>query len=136
MDSGLVVVEVIVMCVLLIGSLLQMQSIRKQQTIDYGYDTEGILSARMGLMDGDYPTPAARQQFYDRVLRELSAHQSFAAVGLTSRFQMVFSGSGPVEIDGKVYAMWDVANPDKFTGSPLRRSPAQQPTEPGTRHRN
>jgi RNA polymerase sigma-70 factor, ECF subfamily len=34
--------------------------------------------------------------------------------------------------DGKVYAVWDVANPDKFTGSPLRR----RPTEPGTRHRN
>jgi RNA polymerase sigma-70 factor, ECF subfamily len=34
--------------------------------------------------------------------------------------------------DGKVYAVWDVANPDKFTGSPL----APRPTEPGTRHRN
>jgi RNA polymerase sigma-70 factor (ECF subfamily) len=22
--------------------------------------------------------------------------------------------------DGKVWALWDVANPDKFTGSPLR----------------
>jgi RNA polymerase sigma-70 factor, ECF subfamily len=34
--------------------------------------------------------------------------------------------------DGKVCAVWDVANPDKFTGSPLaRQSP---PTEPGTRH--
>jgi predicted permease len=88
----------------MIGALMQGRSIVNQQAIDYGYDTEGLLSARMGLMDGDYPTPAARQQFYDRVLRELSAHQSFAAVGLTSRFQMVFSGSGPVEIDGKVYA--------------------------------
>jgi RNA polymerase sigma-70 factor, ECF subfamily len=52
--------------------------------------------------------------------------------------------------DGKVYAVWDVANPDKFTGSPLRsdalrasahrRSDAllhsRRPTEPGTRHRN
>lgn len=34
--------------------------------------------------------------------------------------------------DGKVCAVWDIANPDKFTGSPLRR----KPTEPGTRHRN
>ena len=33
--------------------------------------------------------------------------------------------------DGRVYAVWDVANPDKFTGSPLAL-----PTEPGTRHRN
>jgi RNA polymerase sigma-70 factor (ECF subfamily) len=36
--------------------------------------------------------------------------------------------------DGKVCAIWDIANPDKFTGSPLvvRRSP----TEPGMRHRS
>ena len=36
--------------------------------------------------------------------------------------------------DGKVCAIWDIANPDKFTGSPLRV--AQSPTAPGTRHRN
>lgn len=33
--------------------------------------------------------------------------------------------------DGKVYALWDVANPDKFKGSPLRE--LDPPTEPGTR---
>jgi RNA polymerase sigma-70 factor (ECF subfamily) len=36
--------------------------------------------------------------------------------------------------DGKVCAIWDVANPDKFTGSPL--APRPSPTEPGTRHRS
>ena len=45
--------------------------------------------------------------------------------------------------DGKISAIWDVANPEKFTGSPLRldapRASArrsadrQRPTEPGTR---
>jgi hypothetical protein len=100
---ALVVVQIGVTCVLLIGALMQGRSIVNQQAIDYGYDTEGPPVGADGLMDGDYPTPAARQQFYDRALRELSAHSAFAAVALTSRFQMVFSGSGPVEIDGKVY---------------------------------
>jgi RNA polymerase sigma-70 factor (ECF subfamily) len=36
--------------------------------------------------------------------------------------------------DGKVCAIWDVANPDKFTASPIARSPS--PTAPGTRHRS
>jgi RNA polymerase sigma-70 factor (ECF subfamily) len=36
---------------------------------------------------------------------------------------------------GKVSAIWDVANPDKFTASPLRPGLAS-PTESGTRHRN
>jgi len=38
--------------------------------------------------------------------------------------------------DGKISALWDIANPDKFTGSPLRsealRARAHQPTERGT----
>ena len=102
-SRGLVVFQIVVTCVLLIGSLLQVRSILKQQTIDYGYDTDGILSARMGLMDGDYPTPDARKLFYDRLLRELRANPEFEAVGFTSRFRMVFSGNGPIEIDGKAY---------------------------------
>jgi putative ABC transport system permease protein len=117
---ALVVFQIGVTCVLLIGALMQGRSIVNQQAIDYGYDTEGLMSARMGLMDGDYPTPAARQQFYDRVRRELGAHPAFAAVALTSRFQMVFSGSGPVEIDGKVYAAKKDrpnANFEQVTGS-------------------
>src|SRR5262245_53633543 len=45
-SRGLVVFQLVVTCVLLIGSLLQMRSILKQQTIDYGYDTGGVMSAR------------------------------------------------------------------------------------------
>src|SRR6266446_8000857 len=100
---GLVVFQVAVTCVLLIGSLLQMQSLRNQQTIDYGYDTAGVMTARMGLMDGDYPTQDARKVFFDRLVRELSADAEFEAVALTNRFRMVFSGSGPVEIEGRQY---------------------------------
>src|SRR6266850_685235 len=82
---GLVVLQVVVMCVLLIGSLLQMQSIRKQQTIDYGYDTAGLMSARMGLMDGDYPSQGLRKLFFDRLVSELRNHPEFEAVALTNR---------------------------------------------------
>src|SRR6266850_2505807 len=60
-------------------------------------------AARMGLMDGDYPTNDARKLFFDRLVRELSAHQEFQGVALTNRFRMVFSGSGPVEIEGREY---------------------------------
>ena len=34
--------------------------------------------------------------------------------------------------DGKVAAVWDIANPDKFTGSPLARS--ESSVAHGTRH--
>ncbi len=103
MTRGLVVLQIVMTCVLLIGSLLQVRSIVHQQKLDYGYDTAGILSARMGLMDADYPTTESRKIFYDRLIRELRESPQFEAAALTSRFQMVFSGSGPIEIDGVTY---------------------------------
>ena len=119
---GLVILQVVVMCVLLIGSLLQMRSIVKQGTIDFGYDTGGVLSARMGLMDGDYPTQEARKIFFDRLVRDLKTDPEFQAVALTNKFQMVFSGSGPIEIEGKEYkekkdrpnANFEQVTPDYF----------------------
>ena len=100
---GLVVTQVVVTCLLLIGSLLQLRSILAQQQLDYGYDTAGIYSARMGLMEGDYPTPAARKVFFDRLMRELRSSSQFESVAFSSRLRMVFGGSGPVEIEGNVY---------------------------------
>jgi predicted permease len=102
-SRGLVVFQILVTCVLLVGSFLQMQSILRQQTIDYGYNTRGLLSARMGLMDGDYPSQEARKLFYDRLIESMSANREYEAVALTNRFRMTFSGNGPVEIEGKTY---------------------------------
>jgi len=102
-SRALVVVQIVVTCVLLIGSLLQVRSIVKQQTIDYGYDTAGLMSARMGLMDGDYPTQDARKLFYDRLMRSLATVPEFEAAALTNRFRMVFSGNAPIELDGRQY---------------------------------
>ena len=102
-SRGLVVFQIVVTCVLLVGSLLQVRSIRNQEALDYGYDTSGVMSARMALMEGAYPTPAARKQFYDRLLQQLQTDPQFAAVGMTSRFRMVFGGNAPIELDGKVY---------------------------------
>ena len=102
-SRGLVVFQIVVTCVLLTGSLLQLRSITNQQTIDYGYDTAGIISARMALMDGDYPSPDSRKVFYERVLQAFEGDAQVEAVALTSRFRMVFAGNGPIELEGKTY---------------------------------
>jgi len=102
-SRGLVVFQIVVTCILLIGSLLQVRSILNQQAIDYGYDTGGVMSARMGLMEGDYPTPEAKKLFYDRLMRQLGDNPDFESAALTNRFRMVFAGNGPIEIEGKQY---------------------------------
>ena len=120
LSRGLVVFQIVVTCVLLVGSLLQVRSITAQQTIDYGYDTAGLISARMGLMDGDYPTPATRKVFYDRMLQQFESAPEFEAVALTNRFRMVFSGTSPIEIEGREYrdrGDRTTANFEQVTGS-------------------
>jgi predicted permease len=103
LSRGLVIFQIVVTCVLLVGSLLQLRSITAQQTIDYGYDTAGLISARMGLMEGDYPTSASRKIFYDRLLQQFESQSEFESVALTNRFRMVFSGNSPIEIEGREY---------------------------------
>jgi predicted permease len=102
---GLVVLQILLTCVILIASLLQLKSIVKQQTVDYGYDTSALLTARMGLMDGDYPNSEARRLFYDRLLRELRASPAVEGAALTNRLRMAFTLTGParIEIEGQAY---------------------------------
>lgn len=100
---GLVVFQILVTSVLLIGALLQLQSIRNQQTLDHGYDTTSLLSARLGLMQADYPTPAAKQVFYEKLLRELRATPEFSSAALTSRNRMSLGTTAQIEIEGRQY---------------------------------
>jgi len=54
-------------------------------------------------MEGAYPTPEARKQFFDRLVRELRANPEFEAAALTNRFRMSFSGNSRIEIEGHAY---------------------------------
>ncbi len=101
--GGLVVLQLVVTCVLLVGSLLQVRSIVKQQQVDFGYDTRGVLSARISLTDARYEAPDARKLFYDRLLVALRDSPDFRAAALTNRTRMVSSRTTRIEIEGKVY---------------------------------
>jgi putative ABC transport system permease protein len=101
---GLVVFQILVTSILLVGSLLQLQSILRQQSIDYGYDTGSVYSGRLGLFEADYPTPQAKRQFYNRVIRQLRANPGVGAAAISSRFRMTFSGNGAIELEGRTYA--------------------------------
>lgn len=100
---SLVVLQILVTCILLIGSLLQTQAIIRQQSLEYGYDTSSVLITRLGLMEGDYPETADRVDFYRKVLKTVEESEHFETAALTNRFRMVFSGDGPIEIEGREY---------------------------------
>jgi putative ABC transport system permease protein len=99
----LVVSQIALTAALLILATLQIKSIRNQTTLDYGYDENAVYSARMGLMEGDYPTPEARQQFFARTVRALRANPAFANAAMSDRFRMTFAAFGQYEVDGQTY---------------------------------
>ncbi|MDQ2659570.1 MAG: FtsX-like permease family protein, partial [Verrucomicrobiota bacterium] len=99
----LVIGQIAITAALLVAATLQVESVRNQSTVDYGYDESSVYSARMGLFDGDYPTSEARQQFFIRALRDLRTNPAFADAAMSSRFRMTFANFGQYEVDGQTY---------------------------------
>src|SRR5450432_1540733 len=99
----LVVGQIALTAALLIAAALQIKSIQNQLKLNYGYDENGVYSARMGLFEGDYPTSEARQQFFVRALRSMRTNPSFAGAAMSDRFRMTFANFGQYEVDGKTY---------------------------------
>jgi putative ABC transport system permease protein len=99
----LVVGQIALTAALLIAAALQIKSIRNQIKLNYGYDENGVYTARMGLFEGDYPTSEARQQFFARALRAMRSNPAFDGAAMTGRFRMTFGGFGQYEVDGQTY---------------------------------
>jgi predicted permease len=99
----LVIGQIALTAALLITATLQIKSIRNQTSQNYGYDENAVYSARMGLMEGDYPTDDAKRQFFVRALRTLRANPAFENAAMTDRFRMTFAPNGQYEVDGKTY---------------------------------
>ena len=71
--GGLVVAEVALSLVLLAGAGLLIRSFIRLQSIDPGFKSEGVLTARVQTPGVRYQTPAARAAFYNGVLARISA---------------------------------------------------------------
>ncbi|HEX4630047.1 MAG TPA: ABC transporter permease [Chthoniobacterales bacterium] len=99
----LVIGQIALTAALLIMATLQIKSIRNQTTQNYGYDENAVYSARMGLMEGDYPTDDAKHQFFVRALRALRSNPAFESAAMTDRFRMTFAPGGQYEVDGQTY---------------------------------
>jgi putative ABC transport system permease protein len=99
----LVIGQIALTAALLIVATLQIQSIRNQLNLTYGYDENGIYAARMGLMEGAYPSADSRREFFRRAVRALRANPQFDSAAMSSRFRMTFDAQGQFEVDGQKY---------------------------------
>ena len=102
MRSALVVGEVALSVILLIGAALLIRSYRALVGIDLGFDTQGIVSARLSLPESKYADRARRGAFYETLLPRIAALPGVVSVG--SAQGIPFSGwnvQSSVSIEGR-----------------------------------
>ncbi len=84
LSKGLVVAEIALSCGLLVGAGLTVKSIVNLRNIDFGFATEEVLTARVGLFVTDYPDETARLNFFDELKARLDAQPGVAKSSLSS----------------------------------------------------
>ena len=101
-SKGIVVLEMALSCGLLIGAGLMIKSVTQLRTIDFGFPTE-IFTARIALMEGDYPDSVARNNFYDQLLPRLQQIPQLENATITTALPGLGSGGPNVRIEGQEY---------------------------------
>jgi predicted permease len=100
---GLVVFEVALACLLLGVSALMTKSALKATSTDVGVETEGVMTARVGLTAGTYLEKADQIRFWESLVQRIQAQPGIQAVSVTSSLPGHGTGDGPVSIEGRDY---------------------------------
>jgi len=104
MSRALVVAEIAVSCGLLVASGLAIKSIVLLKTTDYGFATDTVFTARLGLFESDYPDEAARARFFEDLLRRLRSIPGGQAATITANLPSSGSDGVNLEVEGRTYA--------------------------------
>ncbi len=73
LSRTLVTGEIALSCVLLVCSVLLIQSVINMNSRPLGPDNTGLLTGRIGLPEADYPEAAAQLRFFEQVIERLQA---------------------------------------------------------------
>jgi putative ABC transport system permease protein len=102
MRRGLVMAQIALALVLLIGAGLLLESFRRIQNVDPGFQTDGVISARLTLPGDGYAEAATRLAFFEQFLERSAALPGVQSIGLTSSLPLDASVSGaPIRIEGR-----------------------------------
>ena len=90
--SAFVVAEVAAAVVLLVAVGLFLRAMWRVQDVDPGFRANGVLTARTTLPSPKYDAVTAREQFFDRVLRDVRTVPGVQSAAYTSFLPMVMRG--------------------------------------------
>ncbi len=94
MRTALVAAEVALAVTLIVGAGLLLRAAWHLQGVALGFEPAGVLTARVTLPDGAYPTGERVLQAFDAMLERLQATPGVTAAGFTSQVPMGPGGSG------------------------------------------
>jgi putative ABC transport system permease protein len=103
-SAALVIGEIALSCGLLVGAGMMIKTVMNLRSLDLGFDSEQLFTARFRLVDTDYPDDESRRRFFDRLLEDLRSAPSAEAVGLTMDLPAQGSGETRVALEGIAYA--------------------------------
>ncbi|HET9981982.1 MAG TPA: ABC transporter permease [Longimicrobiales bacterium] len=105
LSGALVIGEIALSCGLLVAAGLTVRSIVRLRSIDYGFDTTRLFTARVGLPEATYADSARRALFWAELQRRLRALPGVEQVSLTTSLPAA-SGSmySPFAKEGAAYA--------------------------------
>ena len=98
--SSLVVAEVALSLMLLVGASLMIRTLAAIYSIDVGFRTDRVLTARVPLSEQRYPEPERRAAFFRDLLGRLKSVPGVAKVGLNTGVHPLGNWSMPVEVPG------------------------------------
>jgi len=100
---GLVVVEVALACLLLGVSALMTKSVLRATSSDVGVETDGIMTARVGLTAGTYLEKEEQSRFWDSLVTRIQSQPGIDSAAVTNSLPGHGTGDGPVSIEGRDY---------------------------------
>ncbi|MDQ6829273.1 MAG: ABC transporter permease [Gemmatimonadota bacterium] len=103
LSKGLVMMEMALSCGLLVAAGLMIKSVTKLRTIDFGFTTEDVFTARVGLNEVKYADSTKQLQFFNELATKLAAIPGADVSGLTLNLPALGSNFGPLAKEGTTY---------------------------------
>ncbi|MGD2154926.1 MAG: ABC transporter permease [Gemmatimonadales bacterium] len=104
LSDGLVVAEIALSCGLLILAGLMIKSVVQLKAQDLPFTTANIFTARLVLLEQDYPDADSRIRFYEELLPTLRAIPGVQAATLSDGLPAAGNGTRTIQIEGASYA--------------------------------
>jgi predicted permease len=103
-SRAIVVVEIALSCGLLVATGLMIQSVVNLRSVDLGFATDDVLTARVTLFENDYPTDESRLQLFERLKDRLDSMPGARSASLVTQLPGRGAGSRYVAVQGEAYA--------------------------------